>query len=75
MAISAAPCVDFDGIHVLLFSVVTPEEKLSTLPGEVKFDRDRDILFIRCQVERLLIKRNKIGCSWPKNLIHNKAHE
>ena len=51
MAISAAPCVDFDGIHVLLFSVVTPEEKLSTLPGEVKFDRDRDILFIRCQVE------------------------
>lgn len=66
MAISAAPCVDFDDIHVLLFSVVTPEEKLSTLPGEVKFDRDCDILFIRCQVEiidqtqqnRLLIAKN-----------------
>lgn len=29
---------------------VTSEEMLSTLPGEVKFDRDRDILFIRCQV-------------------------
>lgn len=46
-----ALCIEFDGIHVLLFSVVTPEEKLSTLPGEVKFDRDRDTLFIRCQVE------------------------
>ena len=33
-----------------LFLIVTPEEKLSTIPGEVKFDRDRDILFIRCQV-------------------------
>ena len=71
MAVTEAPYVLS---FVLLFSVVTPEEKLSTLPGEVKFDRDRDTLFIRCQVE-ILIKRNKIGCSWPKNLIHNKAHE
>lgn len=31
------------------FVSITPEEKLSTLPGEVKFDRDLDTLFIRCQ--------------------------
>lgn len=30
--------------------IVTPEEVISTKPGEVKFDRDRDTLFIRCQV-------------------------
>ena len=48
MAVTEAPYVLS---FVLLFSVVTPEEKLSTLPGEVKFDRDRDTLFIRCQVE------------------------
>ena len=48
MAVTEAPYVLS---FVLLFSVVKPEEKLSTLPGEVKFDRDRDTLFIRCQVE------------------------
>jgi len=31
------------------FLGLTPEEKLTTVPGEVKFDRDRDVLYIRCQ--------------------------
>ncbi|XP_029212080.2 methionyl-tRNA formyltransferase, mitochondrial-like isoform X1 [Acropora muricata] len=31
------------------FFILTPEEKLSTIPGEVKFDRDRDVILIRCE--------------------------
>ena len=34
---------------MLLFPV-TPEDGESTIPGEVKYDRDRDTLFIRCRV-------------------------
>ncbi|KAL9985929.1 hypothetical protein ACROYT_G008383 [Oculina patagonica] len=31
------------------FLPLTPEEVVSTIPGEVKFDRERDTLFIRCR--------------------------
>ena len=39
-----------DKYFFLSLFVVTHEESMTTIPGEVKFDRDRDTLFIRCQV-------------------------
>lgn len=31
------------------FRSLSPEEKLSTVPGEARFDRDLDVLYIRCK--------------------------
>ena len=34
----------------MLLFLVTAEDTVSTIPGEVKYDRDRDALYIRCRV-------------------------